>query len=84
MLLRPKTALGANLSVFGLQLGTQNPPKIHIFPLQDQSYLKMRQNPKLGDSSGDGPHFGYSRGSRNPPKIYEKSILRAFSLEVLF
>ena len=81
MLLRAKTALGANLSVFGPQLDTQNRQKINMFPAP---YLKMHQNPKLGEGSRDAPHFCYSRGSRNRPKTDEKSILRAFSLEVLF
>ena len=84
LLSRPKKALGANLIILGLQLGIRNPPKIHFFPPQDVSYLKMRQNRKLGESSRDGPHFCYSRASRNPPKIDGKSILRAFSLGVFF
>ena len=44
----------------------------------------MLQNPKLGESSRDGPHFSSPWGSRNPPKSDEKSILRAFLLEVIF
>ena len=84
MLCRPKRALGANLRIFGLQLGTQNPPKIHFFPPQDVSYLKIREKLKFCDSSKDLPHFFSPRASQNPPKFDEKSILRVFSLEALF
>ena len=57
MLCRPKRALGANLIIFGLQLGSQNPPKIHFFPPQDVSYLEIREKPKFCESSKDLPHF---------------------------
>ena len=84
LLSRPKRALGANLIIFGLQLGSQNPPKIHFFPPQDVSYLKIREKPKFCESSMDLQHFSSPRAYQNPPKFYEKSILRVFSLETLF
>ena len=67
----PQTAHGANLSVFGVQLGPQDPPKIDVFRLQDLSYLKMSENAKFCDSSKDGPHFCLPRGLRNRPKMYK-------------
>ena len=65
----PRQLLGLTCPFSDSNLAPKIHPKSTFFGLQDPSYLKMRQTPKLGDGSKDGPHFCSPRGSRNPPKI---------------
>ena len=65
-------------------LASKTDPKSTLFRVQEATYVKTRENPKLDESSRDGPHFCFPRASQNPPKIDEKSIPRGFYVKLVF
>ena len=55
-----------------LNLASKMDPKSTFFRVQEATYVKTRENPKLGERSTLGAHFCFPRASQNPPKIDEQ------------
>ena len=59
-------------------------PKSVFLDFQEGTYLKIAENVKIWSTLKRKPYFWGSGASQNPPKIDEKSMLRAFYVELNF
>ena len=55
-----------------------------LFGVQERTYVARVENVKISFSLSRKQHFGLPRGSQNPSKIDQKSILTASYVEVVF
>ena len=72
------------MSVSALPGAPKHGPKIVFLGAQEATYLKIPENVKIVPTLKRKPRFGLPRGAQNGTTIEEKSILRAFYVEVFF
>ena len=65
-------------------LPSKTEPKSMIFGVQETTYVARRKNVKICTTLKRKPCFCFPRTPKKPPKIYQKSNLRASYVEVFF